>query len=552
MPSPTQSAPTETTVDVGSLKNAASGNDFIETSTDTDHSALTINVEGRVPVTTHESKPHDSTVGECSLKPSGRGRNSNCNIIYQASMTTSISASDRKVKVSPVRKDERELSDGIDFASRVSDEKVRALFKVIKYEKKCKIELGYFSAIPNSNNHAQQPAIIADPRCTNHDNAEALTLYQQNGVLAEARRCVLMRSQDGFNDETRMECLPGCLTKPYPDLFQTLENCGNASNILSATGCELRHDRRRICNCGNNNQLISYSYFQPIGQSYPRKVQTSVVVNYVYPLPLQPWNTARVHSYKTSLILPRSLSMTTTMVKTPDRLKQPEQQICLERNFSLPCANQQSKFRPNSRNIGRMRRYNEQTNSYGSWQDIYASNLSNEVTLNLFRGGKLRFYPNLLSFERQKSLSAAMHKCKLFRQYSFSKVYHEPRSHVLLSSRIRSNGTHSSHNREDDERQRLNSHRNSYHPPTDDRETHGSEQPGYTYHGIKMKALPMDLVPEVASYAEELAKHYKLPQNQWNIGVDLIAYKDGEDSIGWHADDTQGILHKDPFKCVIL
>jgi hypothetical protein len=33
---------------------------------------------------------------------------------------------------------------------------------------------------------------------------------------------------------------------------------------------------------------------------------------------------------------------------------------------------------------------------------------------------------------------------------------------------------------------------------------------------------------------------YKLPHDQWGIGVDLIVYKDGEDSIGWHADDTQG------------
>ena len=54
-----------------------------------------------------------------------------------------------------------------------------------------------------------------------------------------------------------------------------------------------------------------------------------------------------------------------------------------------------------------------------------------------------------------------------------------------------------------------------------------------------MKAQPIDLVPEVASYAKELAKMYNLPNEQWDIGVDLIVYRDGDDSIGWHADDTQ-------------
>ena len=63
---------------------------------------------------------------------------------------------------------------------------------------------------------------------------------------------------------------------------------------------------------------------------------------------------------------------------------------------------------------------------------------------------------------------------------------------------------------------------------------------GYSYHNIHMKALPMDLVPEVNSFASELATKYKLPDNQFNIGVDLIVYKDGSDSISWHADDTQG------------
>jgi hypothetical protein len=111
----------------------------------------------------------------------------------------------------------------------------------------------------------------------------------------------------------------------------------------------------------------------------------------------------------------------------------------------------------------------------------------------------------MLSTARRTALSASMRSCGFYRQYTRSGVYHEPRFHVLLSS-----------------------------------EASMRNDAGYSYHGIKMKALPIELVPEVASYAREVAGLYGLPGDRWGIGVDLIAYRDGEDSIGWHADDTQG------------
>lgn len=116
----------------------------------------------------------------------------------------------------------------------------------------------------------------------------------------------------------------------------------------------------------------------------------------------------------------------------------------------------------------------------------------------------------MLSNDRRAALSESMRSCKFYRQYARSGVYHEPRFHVLLSSVASS------------------------------RSSSDSGGSGYAYHGIRMKALPIDLVPEVASYARELAALYDLPDDRWDIGVDLIAYRDGEDSIGWHADDTQG------------
>ena len=118
----------------------------------------------------------------------------------------------------------------------------------------------------------------------------------------------------------------------------------------------------------------------------------------------------------------------------------------------------------------------------------------------------------MVSREKKIALSNAMHQCNLYRQYTRSQVYHEPRFHVLLSTKA------------------------------------AQSDVGYMYHGIKMKALPIDVVPEVASYATELARVYKLPQNQWDIGVDLILYKDGDDSIGWHADDTQGKYNRQPYR----
>ncbi len=73
--------------------------------------------------------------------------------------------------------------------------------------------------------------------------------------------------------------------------------------------------------------------------------------------------------------------------------------------------------------------------------------------------------------------------CRFYRQYTRSGVYHEPRFHVLLSSEATRHDA------------------------------------GYMYHGIRMKALPIELVPEVAGYAQELAGDYGLPGDRWDIGV---------------------------------
>lgn len=95
----------------------------------------------------------------------------------------------------------------------------------------------------------------------------------------------------------------------------------------------------------------------------------------------------------------------------------------------------------NSVIVGRIRRYDEKRRSYGAWEDIKVSIDSNtgrgSQDIHLRRGGKLGVHKRLISQATQQSLSKAMHRCKLYRQYSISKVFHEPRFHVLLSSRAK-------------------------------------------------------------------------------------------------------------------
>jgi alkylated DNA repair dioxygenase AlkB len=166
-----------------------------------------------------------------------------------------------------------------------------------------------------------------------------------------------------------------------------------------------------------------------------------------------------------------------------------------------------------ARVIGRKREYNAVANCYGPWSNISIGPSEAETPILLSRGGKLVFRQNVLTRQEQTTLTSAMQNCKLFRQYSFGKTYAEPRSHVLLSSKLKS---------------------------SDKMNGSSQENPGYAYHGISMKAYPLDQMPEVERLANRLARLYGI--DEWNTGVDLIAYKDGEDRIGWHADDTQGMF----------
>jgi len=182
--------------------------------------------------------------------------------------------------------------------------------------------------------------------------------------------------------------------------------------------------------------------------------------------------------------------------------------------------------------VGRIRRYSEQTKSYRKWEDIvYTPTTTNRdhgttkhddqrIVIGLHRGGKLTFYPNMLPIGKQRvELQTAMRTCKLYRQYTRSQVYYEPRFHVLLSQSAEVDVSSS---------------------PTDAESLSLTAARGYSYHGVTMRAQPISQVPAISTYAAELATLYNLPNQTWDIGVDCIIYRDGHDSIGWHADDSQG------------
>ena len=61
---------------------------------------------------------------------------------------------------------------------------------------------------------------------------------------------------------------------------------------------------------------------------------------------------------------------------------------------------------------------------------------------------------------------------------------------------------------------------------------------GYVYHGVRMKAQPFSTIEGIEQIAKQLAKEFGVVK--WTIGIEVIVYASGEDSIGWHADDSQG------------
>ena len=45
--------------------------------------------------------------------------------------------------------------------------------------------------------------------------------------------------------------------------------------------------------------------------------------------------------------------------------------------------------------------------------------------------------------------------------------------------------------------------------------------PGYKYHTVKMKALPLSKAPAVENLSKKLGTRFQTPNNDWNIGINF-------------------------------
>ena len=176
---------------------------------------------------------------------------------------------------------------------------------------------------------------------------------------------------------------------------------------------------------------------------------------------------------------------------------------------------------------GRLRRYNESEGKYGSWETLHAYDpvragdsglyMDRWCEVQLKRGGTIRYFPRIVSEGRRAVLAQKCRNFQEYRQYKFGPggLANEPRVHVLLSA-------------------------NAAVPVDGDNASTVEAAPGYRYHGIKMQALPLSSEPAFEALSTELAAAYEFPNQEWNIGCDAIVYRNGNDNIGWHSDDTQG------------
>lgn len=138
--------------------------------------------------------------------------------------------------------------------------------------------------------------------------------------------------------------------------------------------------------------------------------------------------------------------------------------------------------------------------------------------IKLHLGGKIKVYSSMINqFDQIAVEKELLEHPELFREYPIQGG-REPRANLF------------------------------FHEKATDGET---VQPGYKYRSTRMKAISYKGFPSLEGVSKKTAKHCSVPY--WNIGVNAVCYRDGNDSIGYHADNDQGevnILSK--FRCTPL
>jgi alkylated DNA repair dioxygenase AlkB len=124
----------------------------------------------------------------------------------------------------------------------------------------------------------------------------------------------------------------------------------------------------------------------------------------------------------------------------------------------------------------------------------------------LHHGGNIKVYSNLINPLNQiKVEEELIEDPKLFREYPIQGG-REPRANLFF------------HEKATDDEIQL--------------------QPGYQYRSTRMKAISYNGFPELERVAKQTAEHCSVPY--WNIGVNAVCYRDGNDSMGYHTDNDQG------------
>jgi 2OG-Fe(II) oxygenase superfamily len=151
-------------------------------------------------------------------------------------------------------------------------------------------------------------------------------------------------------------------------------------------------------------------------------------------------------------------------------------------------------------------------------------------SIDLTMGGKIHIQCNAISFEQSEPLKQEMLNNVILRRYPVQNRF-EPRVHSLYHAKATTIGV------EHDD---------------------CTPQPSYSYGSAKMKAFRLSNVPRIQALCPLVAKFCKeryndctgefdefaveeiVDANCWNVGVDSICYRNGDDKIGFHADNDQG------------
>ena len=152
--------------------------------------------------------------------------------------------------------------------------------------------------------------------------------------------------------------------------------------------------------------------------------------------------------------------------------------------------------------VGRSRKWSTNLKGFGEWRlrRVALRSKGKPIVFKLNRGGTIKFFPGICSAGQIQKMREEMENVSVFKQYQVRQCGKEPRVHALFAS----NGG------------------------------------GYQYGNVKVGSNPLDTIPFISKVAEGFAAKFELPGKEWNIGCHLVMYRNGKDSINWHADDTQG------------